>query len=276
MHHYPFHPGDYVKDTAHLSPMEDLCYRRLLDLYYDSERPIPLETDLVSRRLRLGSDLVICVLREFFSETKDGWRNAKCDAVLADYKAKADRAKKNGRNGGRPAKPKNQGTKPTRLFLGSDKEPRANPEETGSKANHKPITKNQEPKPESTPIIPHEGDVVEELLLEVPTSKMKLRHQKKDWTPTPEQLTVNSWFGRQPTTPWSEKELAIWNKLHVDSIAEGLRVLDAPYRQKATYIRKDLKTLLNNWQGEIDRYRSASIATSDVRPSGNNDPDLWT
>lgn len=28
MHHYPFHPGDYMLDTAHLEPMEDLAYRR--------------------------------------------------------------------------------------------------------------------------------------------------------------------------------------------------------------------------------------------------------
>ncbi|TXH13476.1 MAG: DUF1376 domain-containing protein, partial [Hyphomicrobiaceae bacterium] len=41
MHHYPFHPGDYMLDTAHLEPMEDLAYRRLLDFYYSSEKPIP-------------------------------------------------------------------------------------------------------------------------------------------------------------------------------------------------------------------------------------------
>ena len=37
MNYYPFHLGDYAARTAHLEPMEDLAYRRLLDLYYLGE-----------------------------------------------------------------------------------------------------------------------------------------------------------------------------------------------------------------------------------------------
>ena len=40
---YKFHLGDYITHTLHLSDAEDLAYRRLLDLYYMSEAPIPLE-----------------------------------------------------------------------------------------------------------------------------------------------------------------------------------------------------------------------------------------
>lgn len=104
MNYYPFHPGDYLRDTAHLDPMEDLTYRRLLDMYYLSEKPIPLETDLVSRRLRLGSDVVLSVLREFFVETLEGWTHRRCDMEIAAYMARSERAKKNGKAGGRPKK----------------------------------------------------------------------------------------------------------------------------------------------------------------------------
>ncbi|RPP48164.1 hypothetical protein IPC1156_32430, partial [Pseudomonas aeruginosa] len=38
MNFYPFHPGDYMLRTAHLEPLEDLAYRRLLDLYYVGEK----------------------------------------------------------------------------------------------------------------------------------------------------------------------------------------------------------------------------------------------
>lgn len=128
-------------DTAHLEPLEDLAYRRLLDLYYSSESPIALETELVSRRLRLGSEVVSKVLAEFFERRETGWHQARCDAEIADYKARSDRARQNGKNGGRP---KTQGKKPTGLFLGSDKKPTGNPEETGSKANQNQ-NQNQEP-----------------------------------------------------------------------------------------------------------------------------------
>ena len=34
MIYYPFHIGDYIAHTAHLDPIEDCAYRRLLDAYY--------------------------------------------------------------------------------------------------------------------------------------------------------------------------------------------------------------------------------------------------
>ncbi len=244
MHHYPFHPGDYVLDTAHLEPLEDLAYRRLLDLYYTSESPIPLETDLVSRRLRLGSEVVSKVLLEFFEKRETGWHQGNCDRIIADYKAKADRARENGKSGGRP---KNQGKKPSRFQVGSEKKPDGNPAETGSKANqnHKPepITNNQEPDTNPLP-------------LAAPATPSLVDEQK---------LEVGSWFGRRASTQWSEKELRAWNKLKQEAVAEGIEVLKAPYSAKATYIRKDLQTLLNNWTGEIDRWRNwQAPASSDV------------
>ncbi|NDH69342.1 MAG: DUF1376 domain-containing protein, partial [Gammaproteobacteria bacterium] len=33
MHYYQFHIGDYKSHTHHLSLLEDLAYRRLLDFY---------------------------------------------------------------------------------------------------------------------------------------------------------------------------------------------------------------------------------------------------
>ena len=44
MNYYSFHIGDYRGATAHLSNEEDLAYRRLLDMCYDTESAIPLET----------------------------------------------------------------------------------------------------------------------------------------------------------------------------------------------------------------------------------------
>jgi uncharacterized protein YdaU (DUF1376 family) len=239
MHHYPFHPGDYMLDTAHLEPLEDLAYRRLLDLYYSSESPIPLETELVSRRLRLGSEVVSKVLAEFFERRETGWHQARCDAEIADYKARADRARQNGKNGGRP---KTQGKKPTGLFLGSDKKPIGNPEETGSKANQ---NQNQNQEPNTNP-----------LPLTAPAPPALVDEQK---------LEVGSWFGRRASTQWSAKELKAWKAIHPDDLAEGIAILKAPYEAKAKFTRKDLQTLLNNWTGEIDRWRNwQAPAASDV------------
>ena len=75
MHYYNFNIGDYMKHTLHLSLEEDLAYRRLLDMYYDSESAIPNNISLVSRRLRMPPEIVESVLHEFFELTPEGFRN---------------------------------------------------------------------------------------------------------------------------------------------------------------------------------------------------------
>jgi uncharacterized protein YdaU (DUF1376 family) len=102
MHFYSFNPSAYLLDTAHLTPMQDLAYRRLLDLYYVSERPIPLETELVATRLRLGCELVTVVLNEFFTRTNEGYIQQRCEEQIAAYQARCSAARKNGTAGGRP------------------------------------------------------------------------------------------------------------------------------------------------------------------------------
>ena len=84
MNYYPFHLGDYAAHTAHLEPMEDLAYRRMLDLYYLREAPLPADVAEVARLIRMRGNLVEAeaVLREFFALTDDGWRHMRCDAEL--------------------------------------------------------------------------------------------------------------------------------------------------------------------------------------------------
>lgn len=67
-------------------------------------------------------------------------------------------------------------------------------------------------------------------------------------------------------TPWSAKELKVWNAIPAEVRAEGIDVLSPPYFAEERYCRRDLLTLLNNWQGEIDRWRSYKPALrSDVQ-----------
>jgi len=101
---YKFHLGDYITHTLHLSDAEDLAYRRLLDLYYMSEKPIPLDTESVSRKIRLDRDITESVLSEFFEKTETGYRNARCDAEIAKYQHQVETNRSLGKRGGRPKK----------------------------------------------------------------------------------------------------------------------------------------------------------------------------
>ena len=105
MHYFQFHIGDYRAATAHLSNDEDLAYRRLLDMYYDTENQIPLDTQWVAKRLRMDCDVVKAVLQDMFKLTETGWHHGRCETVIEQYHAMAEKNRVNGRLGGRKKNP---------------------------------------------------------------------------------------------------------------------------------------------------------------------------
>jgi uncharacterized protein YdaU (DUF1376 family) len=101
---YKFHIGDYITHTTYLGDAEDLAYRRLLDLYYMSEKPIPLDTQSVARKIRLDLDITESVLGEFFEKDVDGYHNSRCDMEIAKYQHQVENNRTLGKRGGRPKK----------------------------------------------------------------------------------------------------------------------------------------------------------------------------
>jgi uncharacterized protein YdaU (DUF1376 family) len=94
MHYFQFNIGDYQSHTAHLSDIEDLAYRRLLDWYYLHESPIPLDLNEVSRQIRMRphSDCISSVLNEYFSHTSDGWIHHRANKEIAKVGEKSEKA----------------------------------------------------------------------------------------------------------------------------------------------------------------------------------------
>jgi uncharacterized protein YdaU (DUF1376 family) len=135
MHYYKFNIGDWHLATSHLTLEEEAIYFKLINFYYDSERPIPVETDSVIRRLRLGSvrDTVGIVLQEFFVLQDDGWHHLRCDDEISKYHHKAEVNQRIGKLGGRPKKTETVSVGIPEITLTT---------------NHKPITNNHISTPE--------------------------------------------------------------------------------------------------------------------------------
>jgi uncharacterized protein YdaU (DUF1376 family) len=95
MNYYPFHVGDYIAHTAHLDALEDIAYRRMLDLYYMQEQPLQLDPAKLARliRMREHTEVVAIILEEFFIETPEGWMHERCDAELAKIGEKSQKAR---------------------------------------------------------------------------------------------------------------------------------------------------------------------------------------
>ncbi len=96
MHFYPFNIGDYATATAHLEPLEDIAYRRLMDLYYSTEKPIPECLNKTARliRMRTHSECIAIVLDEFFNLESDGYHHDRIDVELFKFHEKSDKASK--------------------------------------------------------------------------------------------------------------------------------------------------------------------------------------
>jgi len=144
MHYYSHNISDYRADTAHLSAVEHGIYRQLIDWYYLDERPIPTETQVVIRRLRLGSESEIQalknVLSDFFILQEDGFHQSRCDEEIASYRAMSQRNRENGKRGGRPK----LGTEPEKTQVVISGLTKGNPDESNSKGNQELRTNNQE------------------------------------------------------------------------------------------------------------------------------------
>jgi len=125
MHYYKFNIADWHLATSHLSLEEEAIYFKLINFYYDTEQAIPLETDSVIRRLRLGSvrDTVGIVLQEFFVLQDDGWHHLRCDEEISKYHHKSEVNQRIGKLGGRPKKTETVSTGLPEITLTRNQEP---------------------------------------------------------------------------------------------------------------------------------------------------------
>jgi uncharacterized protein YdaU (DUF1376 family) len=76
--------------------MEDLCYRRMIDLYYMTEAPLPLEIDTIARLIGMRDHIVevTTIVCDFFLKSDAGYRHDRCDEEIEKYHKKANSARK--------------------------------------------------------------------------------------------------------------------------------------------------------------------------------------
>ena len=126
MHYYQFNIGDYASHTRHLTNLEDLAYRRLLDAYYLQEHTLSVGITSVARQINMREyeTEVKAVLEEFFTLTDEGWFHQRVDKEIKHFQAKRQQAS----NAGKASAERRNNIRST------DVQPTN---------NHKPITNNQ-------------------------------------------------------------------------------------------------------------------------------------
>jgi uncharacterized protein YdaU (DUF1376 family) len=96
MNFYPFHIGDYISHTHHLADDEDLAYRRMIDLYYQTEKPFTQTPKWLAKRVKTTVEIVHYLLSEFFEYSPDsgGWHNKRADEEIGKYHAMQEGGRK--------------------------------------------------------------------------------------------------------------------------------------------------------------------------------------
>ena len=129
MNYYERYPGDYQRDTAHLSLAEHGAYTMLLDIYYGNETALPADYPSLYRLCRAMDHTeqaaVRSVVDQFFPVDGDGHRrNPRVEREIIKARDRIETARANGRKGGRPAN-KEPGKNPAGIPAGI---PSPNPE----------------------------------------------------------------------------------------------------------------------------------------------------
>ena len=149
MHYYQFHIGDYKSHTHHLSLLEDLAYRRLLDFYFLHEKPIKHRDVARQIGMREHEEDVMTVLNEFFISTADGFVSPRADKEIKQYKEFAEAGKRGAA--------KRWGTPPNGEAISP---PNATPIAT---INQEPITTNHKPKRDNATSVACPPDVDQQI-----------------------------------------------------------------------------------------------------------------
>ena len=78
----------------HLSEIEDLAFRRMLDWCYLHEKPLPFDIDEISRQIRMRphSESIAIVLKEYFEKNDDGWINLRVIQEILKVGIKSEKA----------------------------------------------------------------------------------------------------------------------------------------------------------------------------------------
>jgi uncharacterized protein YdaU (DUF1376 family) len=136
MHYYQHHIGDFIKATSRLTDSQAMAYLRLIWMYYDSEKPLPNDIEVLALQIGLPIDDVHLLLRAYFRLEDGVWKHSRCDAEIEEYRSFVDKKSRAGKASAEQRK--NSSTTSDEQVLNECST------DVQLTNNHKPITNNQE------------------------------------------------------------------------------------------------------------------------------------
>jgi len=155
MHYYQHHIGDFIKATARLSDSQTMGYLRLLWMYYDSEKPLNHDVEVLAFQIGATIEDTELLLRSFFVLRETGWHQTRCDNEIQEYRKFLD--KKSNAGKASAERRKNNGSTDVQQVLNSSST------DEQLTTNQQPITTNHKPKRENATVVACPPDVQEQV-----------------------------------------------------------------------------------------------------------------
>lgn len=141
VHYYNHHIGDFLKATSRLSDAQSMAYLRLLWMYYDSEKPLPDDLDVLAFQVGTDTKTVELILLSFFKPDETGpekvWTHTRCDREIKEYRQLIHKK----RNAGKASAERRSNTSST----GVEQVSNSDPAPVQLTNNQEPVTINQQP-----------------------------------------------------------------------------------------------------------------------------------
>jgi uncharacterized protein YdaU (DUF1376 family) len=150
MHSYNHNIKTFNSATMHLTRVERALYRDLIELYYDTEQPLPsVDFNRLARRVRATDEQELIalqyVLDEFFILTGDSYSHDFCDEQIDKFHNTTTLKAKAGKASAEARKKKAEARKSVRKNTNEQVLNTCSTEGQQNPTNHEPVTSNHEP-----------------------------------------------------------------------------------------------------------------------------------
>lgn len=162
MHYFQHHIGDFRAGCFNMNRLERALYREMLDIYYDTESPLPDSIEVVCKLLGVRNEeekkMVNEILMLKFEQVNGrGWVHDRCEKEIASYHAFLEKSSRAGKASAEArAKKKARSVQPESNQSSTRIQPTFNQRSTNVQptfnvgaTNQQPLTNNQE-KPSSS------------------------------------------------------------------------------------------------------------------------------
>ena len=262
MHFYPHNIAAFNNSTRHLTRVERSVYRDSIELYYDTEQPLPGDDFCwLSRKLLCRTDeekeALKVILGEFYSLEDGVYRHERCDIEIEKYrannsaKARAGKASAEARRKKKEAKTK----------------PKAEQDLTGVEhalnvsATNEQLNKNQEP------ITNNQNN---KTLAQSPPSEPLTQPAAVDDKTTITTLPTNQFSTKGETFRVTDDMLPDWEAAYpaVDVLQELNKIKawlqDNPTKRKTV---RGMRKFIGSW---LSRQQDRGLANAAHRPGGHS------